>query len=275
MAISPSTARIRFGSELRKKRMHAGLTQSQLARAVPMAQSHLSSIELGKKGISGEQVERLDRVLSADGLLVARWHDLHERQDGYAAWFAGTAQLERVATDIKINNPLLVPGLLQTEEYARAIIGFGDRSASSAEVEEQVRGRLERQTILQAERGPLLTVVLDESVLRRRLGGNGIMKGQIERLVEVSELPRTTIQVVEMTSAYQPGLDGPFHVFTVPEQGQLVYTETRSAGYPVDDEESVQDYLGVFGELRGVALSPEGSRALMLEIRREYDDDEE
>ena len=101
------------------------------------------------------------------------------------------------------------------------------------------------------------------------------MKGQIDHLIEASGLPRTTTQVVEMASAYQPGLDGPFHVFAVPEQGQLVYTETRSAGYPVDDEETVQDYLGVFGELRGVALSPEGSRALMSEIRREYGDDDE
>lgn len=239
-----------------------------------MAQSHLSAIELGKKGTRADQVERLDQLLSADGSLTARWHDLNN-SDGYASWFAGTAQAERTATDIKINSPLLIPGLLQTEEYARAVIRFGDRMATPAEVEEQVRGRLERQEILRAERGPLLTVVLDESVLRRCLGGDAIMRGQLDRLIEVSRLPRTTIQVVEMKSTVQPGLDGQFHVFTVPGQGQIVYTETRADGYPLDDEDAVQDYLTVFGDLRGVALSSVRTRELMTQIRREYDHDDQ
>ncbi|MFC4563110.1 helix-turn-helix transcriptional regulator [Nocardiopsis mangrovi] len=248
------------------------MTQSQLARAVNMVQSHLSSIELGKKGTTGDQVKRLDVVLSAGGVLESRWQELHERKNGYADWFAGTAVLEGTATDIKVNSPLLVPGLFQTEGYARTIIRYGDRTATPADVEEQVLGRLERQKILASDQGPIVTVVLDESVLRRNLGGDTIMKAQIEHLIEISALPRTTIHVVEMSSEYQPGLDGTFHLFTVPDHGELVYTETRISGYPVDDPEAVQEYVGLFGELRGAALSPAASRELMNQIRREYDD---
>ncbi|MDA0566980.1 helix-turn-helix domain-containing protein [Streptomonospora sp. S1-112] len=268
MAISPDSARRRFGAEVRKWRDHAGLTQLQLARLIPLSQSQVSGIELGQKGTTEEQIRRMDDVLTTEGALLRRWEAL-KRSDGYAVWFRDVVQIEKASTEIRVYQPMVVPGLLQTERHARVLIQQGKPAAARGWVDERVRARIDRQVIL-GEDGPLLTVVLEEHVLRRPLGGYEIMREQLGRLVQATASPRITIQIVPMAMDVHPGMDGGFQLFTVPDKGTVVYTETRSSGTPIDDEEIVADYQSVFAELRGVALHPAASRELMTSILEEY-----
>ncbi|MDS1270325.1 helix-turn-helix transcriptional regulator [Lipingzhangella sp. LS1_29] len=272
MAISPESMRLRFGAEVRRFRQRAGLSQQQVALAVPMAQSHLSQLERGRKGTSEEQVPRLDSVLGAGGALMRRWEDLHKREDGYADWFRGTAELERTATLIRIHNPLVVPGLVQTEDYARTVIRFGSPADTPAEIEEQVAARMHRQEILEAERGPRIQLVLCESILRRNIGGRAIMIKQLDRLLAEAQRPRLAVQVLPLSSPDQPGLDGAFALFSAPDIGQVLYTETRIDGYPVDDPVGVEEYVQVFSELRAAALPLAASRELIERVRGEHAD---
>ncbi|RNL87693.1 helix-turn-helix domain-containing protein [Halostreptopolyspora alba] len=274
MAITPEHARRRFGVELRKWREHAGMSQPQLARSVPMSQSQISAIETGHKGTTLDQIRRFDQVLTTSGALVRRWENLQQDGRGFPSWFAGVVAVERQASEIREYAPLLVPGLLQTPEYAHASLRQGRPTDSEDQLDESVRARMERQSILTAERPPLLRAVIEEHVLRRPIGGRATMRAQLDQLLDVSTRPHVGVSVVPMSTETHPGQDGPFLLFTVPDQDVVAYTETRVSGAPTDDRDIVGGYVGVFGELCMVALPPEGSRRLIAAIRREFDDDQ-
>lgn len=270
MAIPPIGARRRFGADVRKSREQAGLSQSQLARSALTSQSMVSALEGGRKTTGREQIARLDAALSTEGALLRRWENLN-RGDGFPDWFRGIVPVEREASEIKEYQPLVIPGLLQTEDYARASIRQGRPTDTNGEIDDLVRARMERQEILRAERGPRLRVVVEEHVLRRPIGGRATMRTQLDHLHEISARPRIGVYVVPMSTEAHPGQDGAFMLFTVPGKGSVSYTETRVSGSPMDDPDTVADYVGVFGELCMVALPPAPSRALMTEIRREHE----
>ncbi|MDS1270175.1 helix-turn-helix transcriptional regulator [Lipingzhangella sp. LS1_29] len=248
------------------------MTQQQLAKAVLLSQSQLSGIELGNKGTTTEQIRRLDTVLNTGGVLLRRWQDM-QRSDGYAEWFRGVVPLEQESTEIRAYQPLTVPGLLQTENYARSLIRQGRPTASTDEIDKQVQGRLQRQAVLQADPGPRLLAVVEEHVLRRPIGGRAIMREQLDHLREVATWSRVTVQIVPMNTEQHYGTDGAFLMFTVAGQGTIVYTETRVSGTPLDSPTVVEDYTNVFAELRGVALPPRASQTLLTEIHQELHDD--
>lgn len=233
-----------------------------------MSQSMISGIELGQKAPKREFVVRIDDALNAEGALLRRWDNLRQ-SDGFPDWFRDVAELEKNATEIREFHPLLIPGLLQTKEYARTIIRTGKPTDSDAEVKEQVEARLRRQLVLSSEHPPWFLVVLDEPWLRRPTGGPEVMKAQLDHLAKASAWPRVTIQVIPTQTKHHPGHDGAFKLITVPDKGQVLYTETRAVGYPLDDPEVVEDYMKVFGELRGVALPEEASRDLIQRISGE------
>lgn len=271
MAISRKSARLRFGYEVRRYRDRAGMTQQQVANALHVSQSHLSDVERGAKGISQEQLPRLDSVLTAGGALAKRWEDLN-REDGYAEWFRDVVTLEQDATEIRQYESSVVPGLFQTPEYAEELIRLGNPGMVHAALKEQVDARIRRQRIVEADQGAVVMAVIEEHVLRRPIGGNAVMAAQLTRLLNLVQAPRVTIQVVPMDTPEHYGMDGSFMIFTVPNRGYLAYTETRVSSDPREDEEAVNSYMGVFGNLRAVALTPRGSLDLMEKIRSEFDD---
>ncbi|KIH98222.1 hypothetical protein LP52_14670 [Streptomonospora alba] len=259
-----------FGQAVRKWRDVAGMTQTQLARAARISQSQLSSIETGAKGTSADQVRRIDGVLTAGGDLVKRWNELDDESRGFAAWFLDVVSIEREASEIRVYQPLSVPGLIQTPGYARAITQQGHPELTRSEVDERVAARSDRQAILEDPDGPMVRVVVEEHVLRRPTGGYDIMRAQLEHLAKVSRSSRLSLQVVPMASTVHPGTDGAFHVFTVPGRGPVVYTESRRYGNASDDQEAFEDYMSVFAEIRGIALPPEASRELVGKIEEEF-----
>ncbi|GAA1986032.1 helix-turn-helix transcriptional regulator [Nocardiopsis rhodophaea] len=244
------------------------MTQDQLAKALNVSASMLSAMERGARGTKVEYVDEIDRILNTGGKVRLLW----ERTNGSNAfpdWFRDIEQLQRRASEIREWHPTLIPGLLQCEEYARMIIRIGTPTASDAAIDEKVRARMNRQTILTSEHPPLLLAVVDESVFIRPFGGRGTMARQLDHLLAISRKPHVVVQVVPLSTEYHPGLDGAFTLITVPERGEVLYMETRVSGTPMDGPEEVQEYSRVYGELRGVALPPVASRELLEEKRGE------
>ncbi len=260
---------LRFGTQLRRLREQAGVSQDRLARSLNVSASMLSAMERGARGTKADYLNQIDRVLNTGGQVRQLW----ERMTGsnaFPVWFRDIEQLQRKASEIREYHPLLIPGLLQCEEYARTIIRVGNPTHSKAEVDEQVQGRVNRQALLTSERPPLLLVVLDETVLRRPFGGATTMVRQLEHLLELSREPHVVLQIVPFGTERHPGLDGAFTLITVSGQAEILYLESKVSGTPVDDTDGVQVCSRIFGELRGVALPPVASRELMEKVRGEF-----
>ncbi|MEY9211948.1 hypothetical protein ABH917_001394 [Thermobifida halotolerans] len=133
-----------------------------------------------------------------------------------------------------------------------------------------MRGRMNRKKIFDRERPPRLVVVVDEGVLRRPTGGREVMKRQLGNLLEESEKPHVSVQVVPYDSDHHPGLTNSFMLFTVPRRNPVLYVETRRSGTPTDDSDAVDDYSQLFSDLRGAALPLGASRQLIAQIQGEF-----
>ncbi|WP_408639126.1 DUF5753 domain-containing protein [Nocardiopsis endophytica] len=215
----------------------------------------------------------MDEVLNAGGVLLKRWEDLH-REDGYASWARDFVALEREASEIRAYQLALVPGILQVEPYARALIQTGRPGDTPAEIDEAVNARIRRQAVLEHERGPVFKAVVEEHVLRRPIGGGETMRRQLVHILDVAATPRVTVQVVPMSSEVHHGADGSFTLYTIPDRGQTVYMENRVSSDARDDLATVEAYGGVFGDLCSDALPPSASRALIERIKEEFGSDQ-
>lgn len=260
---------LRFGRQVRLHREQARLSQDQLARMIPVSPAMLSAIERGVRGVKPGYAEQFDEALNTDGKLRHLWENLN-KSNGFPLWYRDVVRMEREASEIREYHPLLIPGLLQTKEYARTILRDGRPADTDLEINELVTARMERQSILAADRPPLLLAVLDETVLRRPIGGREIMGRQLDHLLEASTGPHVVVNVVPLNTEHHPGLSGPFTLITVPEKGEILYLETRRSGAPVDDEDEVRNYVRLYGELRSVALPPAASRELIKTVRGDF-----
>ncbi|WP_026128361.1 helix-turn-helix domain-containing protein [Nocardiopsis halophila] len=270
MVVNRLTAMERFGAEVRRTRVSAGISQQELAAAVLASQSTVSDFECGKKRPKRNFAVEIDRVLTAEGRLVTAWDHAFKAYEP-PEWFRELPLLERRALEIQEYHPLLVPGLVQTEDYARASIEAGDRRVPRSYVGRKVQERVERQAILQGEEAPFLSVVLDESVLRRRVGSPATMKGQLDHLRAIASWEQAEVLVVPAATLNHPGLEGGFKLVRLPESNLVLYQETRSGGGVVVDQELVDEHMALMADLRGVALPPEQSLALMEQVQGEIE----
>ncbi|MFC4564712.1 Scr1 family TA system antitoxin-like transcriptional regulator [Nocardiopsis mangrovi] len=268
VAIESDSGNDKFGDEVRRLRLQAGISQTQLAKSIPMAQSTVSGVESGNKTVKLKQAERLDAVLKGDGNLVRLWRSL---QDGHLVpdWYRKVPEMERRAVEIHDYHPLLVPGILQTQGYASAVIRVADRTALTAEVEAQARARSKRQAVLLKDDPPFLRVVLDQTVLYRLLGTPETMKEQLDYLREVSTWERAEILIIPHPTWNHPGLDGGFRLLKVPEAGMVLYQEASAIGGVVVARETVEEHVSLWGDLRAIALPPDSSRSLIEKAREE------
>ncbi|MFC3999057.1 Scr1 family TA system antitoxin-like transcriptional regulator [Nocardiopsis sediminis] len=266
MPIDIADAARKFGAEVRRRRNQAGLSQTQLADQIPLAQSTISSIELGKTHTKRDQAARIDRVLTGGGKIIALWESQY---DGFQvpAWVREVSELESRATEIRDYHPLVVPGLMQTGGYARAAIRAGNKGAADSEIDGLVAERLARQRIFDAELPPRVVAVIDESVFRRATGGPTVLAAQIDHLLSMMDRDRVEILVVPLETRSHPGMDGAFRLIRVPEVGDILWLETRVSGGPVEDADATSVHLGLFADLLGVALPVDGSRALLEKIK--------
>lgn len=252
-----------FGSELREHRTRAGLSQDQLAEKLSYSLSLVCAVELANRTPSRDFAERADQVLDTGGALARLWPLV--RQAAYPAWFRPWLDIEQSARTLQTWQPMLVPGLLQTEDYAREI--FRREPAATAEqAEEAVTARMTRQAILRRPDPPMYWVVLDEWVLRRPVGTAETMRGQVRALQGSAGLPNVTVQIVPMDAQSVPGLTGAFVIAKVAGEPDLVYLESAGEGYVTDRPTDVESIVRRYDVIRSLALPVQASLDLLSKV---------
>lgn len=254
-----------FGSELRRYRIGAGLSQERLGEIIVYTGALVGMIETAKRTPTREFAERCDAALNTDGALARLWPLVN--RGNFPSWFRGFVELEASATKIQSFEIMAVPGLLQIAGYARAMLQAGRHP----DVDVLVTARLDRQRILSRPTPPLLWVVLDEGVLRRRIGSASVMRDQLKRLVQIAASPRIVLQVLPYDAGAHAGLDGPLTILSFAKDQDVAYVEALGSGQLVTRPEDVDRCQLVFDLVRAAALSPEASAeviAAMIEEER-------
>jgi transcriptional regulator with XRE-family HTH domain len=268
---SPVVQRRRLRTELRRARQGAGLTQEQVAEAMEWSLSKIIRIETGNVGISTNDLkallrhyrvepERIDELVVLARVARERdWWSVY--RDVANPGFLQLIGYESAAFITRNFETLLVPGLLQTEEYARALLTEWEEGAPER-VEALVDIRMRRQELLDRPDPPLLFFILDEAVVRREIGGRAVMCSQIRRLVELAARPNITVELVPFSAGTHPGLKGPFVIieFPDPADDDVLYVENaRGDLISRDVPEEGLAYREAFEQLRRVSLGPEDS----------------
>jgi Domain of unknown function (DUF5753)/Helix-turn-helix domain len=227
---------------------------------------------LGAYGVSDPGEVEAFLALAAEANSPGWWQDYG---DVVPAWFRMFVGLEEAASVIRSYQPQFVPGLLQTAGYARALTVAGFPGASEEEVERRVAFRLARQGLLSRPDPPRLWVVMEETVLRRGVGGSGVMREQVGRLIEASRLPNVTLQVMPFVAGPHPAMFGPFVVcrFPVDEVPDIVYGETMTGGFYLDKPDEVGPYMEALDRVCAQAASVEDTRALLTTTHKEIGDE--
>ncbi|MGW1814447.1 helix-turn-helix domain-containing protein [Streptomyces sp. NPDC002125] len=252
-----------YGWELRRQREAHGLRQGQLGEIIFCTGSLIGQIETTKKVPTREFSERLDAALGTDGVF-SRLVGLVLRSQ-LPSWFQPYAEMEARATYISTYQAQLVYGLLQTEEYARAVLATGMPDDLSG----QVAARMERQRILEREQPPLAWTVLDEAVLHRPIGGREVMRNQLARLLEFTGHRWMRIQVLPFAAGEHSSLAGSFNLLRFDDDPDLIYTEDLIAGHMTANPETVREAARRYAHLQAAALSIEDSAALIKRVMEE------
>lgn len=260
-----------FGAMVRFYREKAGLTRAELARQVCKSPALVEAIELGRRVATPQVTSDLEAALGTEGALV-RLRD--EIGDGlgyqpYPLWFQEWALKEAEAAALRFFEPLVVPGLLQTADYARAI--FRTRlKTSDEEIDEQVAARLRRQDVLSRSDLPLVWVLIDEGVLRRQVGGRHVMCEQINRLGEAARQPNVVIEVIPASVGAHDGLEGGFAIADFQDTPSVGYRECTGGGHMVEESQVVTLLDLIWDTLRGDTLPRAASLALLEEAAKSW-----
>ncbi|WP_369222301.1 helix-turn-helix domain-containing protein [Streptomyces sp. R39] len=254
-----------YGKELRWKRESAGLSLEKLVEGSFYGKSHLSDIERGERRMPLELARHVDRVLGTDGYFERHCEDVRKaRRAGHPAYFEKVLEAEKYALTIEEWCPMLLPGLLQTPAYARAVILAGLPLSADAEVEEKVSARMARADLFEADHhSPEYWVILHESLITEPLLEAQDMTAQFDRIVELADRRRITPQIVPRKQKSYPLMAASIMTMTFPDAPPLVYTEASYSGDTVDDPTLVARYRKAYDRLRAVALSPDVSLAMI------------
>ncbi|GGN61602.1 transcriptional regulator [Streptomyces albiflavescens] len=260
-----------YGAELRFRRELAGLTLEQLAEGSFHGVPFLSQIERGERRMPLELARHVDEKLGTDGFFQRRCEDARRaRQSGHAEYFADVAEMERHAEAIEEWAPMLVPGLLQTAAYARAIVRAAMPRASDEEVEKKVTARTARAELFDAEKPPAFWAILDESLIRRQVLPNEGMAELLEHIAEVVWTTRSILQMVPETAAAHPFMMGMTKFMTFKDAPPVVYAESLHSGQLIDYPTLVKQYRGSYDLLRAAALPPEASLTMIQAAAEDY-----
>lgn len=252
-----------YGYELRRYREAAELTQKQLGAVINYTGSLVGQIETARKLPTAEFSERVDVALGTGGLLT-RLLGLVLRSQ-LPAWFQQVAELEARATEISTFQTHMVHGLLQTEAYARAVLGAMDRS----ELDDRTAVRLARQRILEKEEPPVFWGILGEGALYQQIGGPDVMRGQLAHLLSFEQNPRVNVQVLPYEVGAHAGLQGSFNLYRFTSDPAIVYTESYGMGHPTANPHDFRDCSLRYDHLQAAALSIQDSAELIRRTMEE------
>ena len=276
---SPTVRRRRLGLELRRLRERAGVTIDIVAERLDFSASKVSRIETGQTGASATDVQNMLKLYGVDGTtaedLVQVARDARQRGWWLRYGHVLTGQyvgLEAGANSICAYEAQLVPGLLQTDDYARRVIRATRPLISDDELDSRIYIRTVRQSLLDRDEPIDFWAVLDEAVFRRMVGNPAIMRTQFEKLVAVSDRPNVTIQVLPFAVGAHIGMDGTFAILEYEEVADpdVVFAENAAGGLLLEKDDELQRYKFIFDRLRSVALPPAESVDFMAARAREF-----
>ena len=258
----PTVLRILLGAQLRRLREAKRITLEDAGKLIRASHSKISRLETGRVrfkdrditdlltfyGVTDEEEREALRALARQANAPGWWHDY---SDVLPHWFEAYVGLEEVATQIREYEVQFVPGLLQTEEYARAVTILGHDAASAREIDRRVRLRMARQAVLDRPDPPNVWAVIDEAVLRRPAGGASAMEGQLKHLADLALRPNVTIQIVPFRVGGHSAAGGPFSIlrFAEPDLQDVVYIEQLTSALYLDKPVEVDSYLEVMEQL--------------------------
>ncbi|MEV6193199.1 helix-turn-helix transcriptional regulator [Streptomyces sp. NPDC051920] len=251
-----------FGSELKRRREDAGFTQVELGGRVFVSGGYIGQFEQAVRKPQLDVARRIDELLGGDGFFERMWHKLIDDQR-YAGYFAAVVELERTATKIAEFAPALVPGLLQTAGYARAVMVAGNPFATDEYVEEKVSARRERARILDGTRAPVYWVILHEQVLRVPVGGPVTMAEQLDHVLGLARGRRVLVQVLPYSVGAYPLIGRMVQLMEFADAPPTAYTEAVYSGNLLDEPALVQRVQDAYDLLRAVALPPDASLSLI------------
>ncbi|MFD3942000.1 helix-turn-helix domain-containing protein [Streptomyces sp. NPDC058579] len=280
---APTVGQVVLGRRLQDLRERAGLKREEAAKVLRVAPATIRRMETAEVALKIPYVQLLLQAygindseaeafvaLAEEANLPGWWQRFHDVLPG---WFSMYVSLEGAASLIRAYEPQFVPGLFQTEGYARAILRSGAVGASNAEeIERHVALRMERQSLLTREDAPKFWVIMDETVFRRPVGdGPEVMRDQLDRLLEASELPNVTLQVAEFASGHHPGTYGPFVLFrfAVPELPDMVYSEYLTGAVYLDARPEVASHLEVMDRMAAQAATAQRTKEILRGLRKE------
>ena len=274
--------RMLLGSQLRRLREAAGISAEKAGYEIRASRSKISRMETGRVGLKVRDVEDLltlygvtDEKQRAKVVALARRSRAPEwwakYNDILPDWFETYLGLESAATSIRSFEMQFVPGLFQTEDYARAVTKLGHQTARVDEIERRVGLRLKRQYLLARAQPPRIWAVMDEAVLRRPVGGLPVMRAQLRHLVEAARLPRMTLQVVPFARGGHAGASGSFSILRFEERDlpDVVYIEQLTSAVYLDQRQDIEHYLEVVDQLSGEALTPADTARFIEQVAHE------
>jgi transcriptional regulator with XRE-family HTH domain len=256
------------GKQIKVLRERSGLTQRELGDRLGYGEDMISSVERGRRSPQPQLLETADSLLEAGGLLTATIEDV-ERAKAKArvrhpAWFRDYARLEAEAVEINFYNNHDIPGLFQTERRAYALYEMRKPLLDEQTIEQRVASRLARQEILTHWPPPMVTAVVEESALRRPIGGREVHKEQLEQLLRLGRLRNVELQVMPLERTEHAGMGGPFILLTPRGKPQLGYTEVQNSSRLATEPEEVRILAARYGSIRAQALTP-GESLVLLE----------
>ncbi|SDD56140.1 helix-turn-helix domain-containing protein [Streptomyces prasinopilosus] len=244
-----------FGARVRRLCTAAGLTQAELGARTHVVGTRITQIERASGAKPTLELARaLDAVLGADDLLVELWPYVY--REAFPDWSRRFMEYSERAEVIKQYAAHVVPGLLQTEDYARAVLSLDALLESDEQLEERVTARMGRQRRLSSPARPELCVVLDEAVLRRPIGDHAVMRKQLARLIDAAAERHITVQVLPFDQGGHEAMGGSLTVLTLPDGSETAYTEGADYGQLIEETTDVGRYKVIYDRLRAAALPP-------------------
>ncbi|MGV9644718.1 helix-turn-helix domain-containing protein [Streptomyces sp. NPDC003514] len=258
-----------FGAELKRRRENAGITQSELGARVFVSGGYIGQFEQAIRKPQLDVARRIDDALQSDGIFERLWRKLIKEQP-YTEYFAHAAELERLATEICEFAPAVVPGLLQTREYARAQFLANRPLAAEEHIEELLKGRMDRTRLLMDATRPAYWVVLHETVLRIPVGGPAVMGRQLDHIAALVRERKVLVQVLPFAAGAHPDMGKMMWLMEFEDAPPTVYTEGVLSGRLLDETAVVKRVRASYDLLRAAALSPEASLALLLSAAEDF-----
>ncbi|MFE9768792.1 Scr1 family TA system antitoxin-like transcriptional regulator [Streptomyces sp. NPDC005808] len=263
-----SSPRALLGAELRHAREKADLSQEELGQRLFVSGSFIGQLEAGTRRMQPEYARMLDEVLGTEDFFARNCRAVAKSK--YPEHFAEAAEAEATATEIRQYSTMLIPGLLQTPAYARAVCRAYQPTAPDETIEELVSARIDRARVLDDPTEPLLWAVVDEAALRRTTGGREVMTEALRHVVGLIRRHRVIVQVLPFEAGAHPAMQGPIKLMDFEDAPPLVYFEGVGTGRLEDDPATVRHHRLTYELLSACALSPEKSLALIEEMAQDY-----